>query len=69
MPKIFLKIISGGQTGDDLAALDLGIPHGGWIPKGRLTEAGPLSDKYLLTEMKTRSYSKRTELCLLKICF
>ncbi|MFO7971456.1 MAG: putative molybdenum carrier protein [Desulfobacterales bacterium] len=32
------KIISGGQTGADQAALDaaieLGIPHGGWIPKG-----------------------------------
>ena len=31
------KIISGGQTGADQAALDvaikLGIPHGGWIPK------------------------------------
>ena len=38
------KIISGGQTGADLAALDvavkLGIPHGGWIPKGRITEKG-----------------------------
>jgi len=38
------KIISGGQTGADQAALDaaikLGIPHGGWIPKGRLTEDG-----------------------------
>ena len=38
------KIISGGQTGADLAALDfaleIGIPHGGWIPKGRLTEVG-----------------------------
>ena len=36
------KIISGGQTGVDQAALDvaikLGISHGGWIPKGRLTE-------------------------------
>ena len=42
------KIISGGQTGTDQAALDaaikLGIPHGGWIPKGHLTEDGPLSD-------------------------
>jgi hypothetical protein len=40
------KIISGGQTGADQAALDtaieLGIPHGGWIPKGRITEADPL---------------------------
>ena len=34
------KIISGGQTGADRAALDvaikLGIPHVGWVPKGRL---------------------------------
>jgi len=34
------KIISGGQTGADQAALDvaikLDIPHGGWIPKGRI---------------------------------
>ncbi|MFH7326653.1 YpsA SLOG family protein [Desulfurivibrio sp. C05AmB] len=39
------RIISGGQTGADQAGLDvaikLGIPHGGWIPKGRMTEAGP----------------------------
>ncbi len=37
------KIISGGQTGADQAALDsankLDMPHGGWIPKGRITEA------------------------------
>lgn len=43
------KIISGGQTGADQAALDvaikLGIPHGGWIPKGRKTEDGPLTDR------------------------
>lgn len=59
------KIISGGQTGADQAALDaaieLGIPHGGWIPKGRLTEDGPLPDKYTLTEMPTKDYLKRTK--------
>ncbi len=59
------KIISGGQTGADLAALDAAIkynfPHGGWIPKGRLTENGPLSDIYKLKEMPTSSYPKRTE--------
>ncbi|MBW2485873.1 MAG: putative molybdenum carrier protein [Deltaproteobacteria bacterium] len=59
------KIISGGQTGADQAALDaaikLGIPHGGWIPKGRLTEAGPLADEYNLTEMPSSSYPLRTE--------
>jgi hypothetical protein len=59
------KIISGGQTGADRAALDaaikLGIPHGGWIPKGRLTEKGPLPDKYNLMEMPNSSYASRTE--------
>jgi len=59
------KIISGGQTGADRAALDvaikLGISHGGWIPKGRLTENGILDDKYHLKEMETANYNKRTE--------
>ena len=59
------KIISGGQTGADRAALDvaieLDIPHGGWIPKGRKTEDGVLPDKYQLKEMPTASYPKRTE--------
>ncbi len=59
------KIISGGQTGADAAALDaaieLNIPHGGWIPKGRKTETGPLPDKYQLQEMPTGSYTRRTE--------
>ncbi|HDI59605.1 MAG TPA: hypothetical protein ENF48_04475 [Desulfobacteraceae bacterium] len=59
------KIISGGQTGADQAALDaaieLGIDHGGWVPKGRLTEDGPLADKYRLTETRTASYPERTE--------
>ena len=59
------KIISGGQTGADQAGLDvaieLGIPHGGWIPKGRKTEEGPLPAKYNLKEMGTTSYPKRTE--------
>ena len=59
------KIISGGQTGADQAALDvaikLDIPHGGWIPKGRITEAGILPAKYKLKEMATASYPKRTE--------
>ncbi|MGD8264210.1 MAG: putative molybdenum carrier protein [Desulfobacterales bacterium] len=59
------KIISGGQTGADRAALDvaieLGIPHGGWISKGRLAEDGPLSEKYQLQEMPTDSHPERTE--------
>ncbi len=59
------KIISGGQTGADQAALDAAIkynfPHGGWISKGRKTEDGILLDKYKLKEMPTDSYEKRTE--------
>jgi len=59
------KIVSGGQTGVDQAALDaaikLGIPYGGWIPKGRKTENGPLPEKYKMNEMPTSKYSARTE--------
>lgn len=60
-----LKIVSGGQTGVDRAALDvaltLGIPHGGWCPKGRRAEDGRIPDKYLLQESESRDYSVRTE--------
>src|SRR5512139_1850618 len=59
------KIISGGQTGAGRAASDFAIkhkiPHGGWVPKGRLAEDGSLPAKYKLTEMPTDSYQKRTE--------
>jgi hypothetical protein len=60
------KIISGGQTGTDRAALDvaieMGIPHGGRIPKGRKTEKGRLSARYQLKETDTMDYAQRTEL-------
>jgi hypothetical protein len=60
------KIISGGQTGADQGALDAaieaGLAHGGWIPKGRKTEAGPLPRKYRLKEMKTENNPRRTEM-------
>ncbi len=58
-------IISGGQTGADQAALDaaitLGIAHGGWVPKGRKTEAGPLASSYRLQEHHSPRYRDRTE--------
>jgi len=58
------KIISGGQTGVDQAALDaaikLAVAHGGWIPKGRTTESGPLPEKYKLKETRSSSYADRT---------
>jgi len=60
------KIISGGQTGAERAALDVaiayGISHGGWIPKGRKTETGRLPDKYKLRELSSINYPKKTEL-------
>lgn len=61
------KIVSGGQTGVDRAALDFalekGIEVGGWIPKGRRAEDGEISIKYRnLVETKTRNYAQRTKL-------
>jgi hypothetical protein len=60
-----MKIISGGQTGVDRAALDtaiaLGIPHGGWCPRGRLAEDGRIPDCYQLRETETTDYAVRTE--------
>lgn len=60
------KIISGGQTGVDQAALDmaieLAIPHGGWCPKGRLSELGTIPEKYQLQETETIEYYERTQL-------
>ncbi len=63
-PPSISKIISGGQTGADRAALDFAIahciPHGGWIPKARRTEDGPLASRYQLKEMPSSSYPQRT---------
>ncbi len=51
------KILSGGQTGVQRAALDtaikLGISYGGWIRRGRRGEDGPLSGRYQLQEVET----------------
>lgn len=59
------RIVSGGQTGADRAALDtaiaLGIPHGGWCPKGRKAEDGPLDPRYALRETSSADYHVRTE--------
>jgi hypothetical protein len=58
------SIISGGQTGVDRAGLDagleLGIDIGGFCPKGRKSEDGPIPDEYPLVEMDTDSYDQRT---------
>jgi len=59
-----VKIISGGQTGADRAALDAaiacGVPHGGWCPQGRLAEDGPIAECYELQEMEEVDYPART---------
>jgi hypothetical protein len=60
-----LTIISGGQTGADRSALDFAIahaiPHGGWCPRGRMAEDGPLDECYQLRETPSRQYAERTE--------
>ena len=59
------RIVSGGQTGVDQAALqaaiNLNIPHGGWCPKGRRSEDGPIPPRFLLSETHSTKYWVRTE--------
>jgi len=59
------RIVSGGQTGADRAALDWAIghhiPHSGWCPKGRKSEDGQLSARYNLKESPSANYLQRTE--------
>ena len=59
-----IKIISGGQTGVDRAALDaaieLGFEYGGFCSKGRLAEDGVIQNKYNLTELSNSQYLMRT---------
>jgi hypothetical protein len=60
------RMISGGQTGVDRAALDFalkaGIECGGWIPKGRMAEDGIIPAKYPnLKETESENSKERTE--------
>lgn len=59
-----LRVISGRQTGVDRAALDAamecGIPAGGWCPKGRRAEDGFVPHRYPLVETPSRGYTQRT---------
>lgn len=60
-----LRVVSGGQTGVDRAALDvaltLRLPCGGWCPRGRRAEDGPIDPRYPLRETPSRDYAERTE--------
>lgn len=60
-----LRIISGGQTGVDRAALDaamdVGVPVGGWCPNGRRADDGVIDARYPLIETDTQRYQQRTE--------
>lgn len=68
--QIEFKIISGGQTGADRAALDWaianGIPHGGWCPAGRKAEDGVIAPIYNLQETESADYPPRTKKNLLE---
>jgi hypothetical protein len=60
-----ITILSGGQTGADRAALDFAmehdIPHGGWCPRGRIAEDGPIPLCYAIRKTPSQRYSQRTE--------
>jgi hypothetical protein len=59
------SIVSGGQTGVDraalVAAIALGLPCGGWCPRGRLAEDGPIAECFPLRETPSDDYAQRTE--------
>jgi len=59
------RIVSGGQTGADRAALDWaienGIEHGGWCPHGRRAEDGHIEAHYQLRETPFSKYVQRSE--------
>jgi predicted Rossmann-fold nucleotide-binding protein len=59
-----VKIVSGGQTGVDRAALDVALKHGiecgGWCPTGRLDEFGRIPHQYPLQELEVGGFPERT---------
>jgi Circularly permutated YpsA SLOG family len=60
-----MKVVSGGQTGVDRAALDaaiaLGLEVGGWCPRGRWSEDGPIPIQYPLFETRSPDAHVRTQ--------
>jgi hypothetical protein len=66
-PHALQKIVSGGQTGADRAALDAAraanFPFGGWIPQGRWAEDGAVDPAYSgLRETASSEPAERTRL-------
>ncbi|RKT47308.1 putative molybdenum carrier protein [Thiocapsa rosea] len=65
VPEAGIRVVSGGQTGVDRAALDaaiaLGLPIGGWCPRGRRGEDGSIPERYALRETPSADYAERTE--------
>ncbi|MEM7076258.1 MAG: putative molybdenum carrier protein [Pseudomonadota bacterium] len=62
-----LKLVSGGQTGVDMAALNFairhGMPYGGWVPRGRTNEAGRIPQRYQgLQETASADVAHRTRM-------
>lgn len=59
------KVVSGGQTGADRAALDAamacGIACGGWCPAGRHADDGVIPERYPLQETADMDHTVRTE--------
>jgi hypothetical protein len=75
MEKTLRKVISGGQLGADIAAIDAtietsGYQCGGYVPRGRLTENGQIDAKYFgverlgcgFVETENSRYTHRTRL-------
>jgi len=60
-----VRVVSGGQTGADRAALDVaisrGIKRGGWVPKGRVAEDGVIPHNYCMEETPSTDVQQRTE--------